>query len=77
MNTIILKEKFAEYLRTAPDLTYHDIADSLITILVKHLADEKKKAEEASAEFDRDRYADDNRGWTSAGFVDSNGWKHV
>ena len=74
MNTIILKEKIESYLQTNNVAQCHELAESIVTIVIRQIKLEEKTAREASAEFDRDRYADSNEGWASKVFTTWNGW---
>ena len=65
--------KYLHYNHTTP---CEKMAKEIVQIIKDHKKAEEALAKEKADEFDRDRYADDNKGWKADGFEDSNGWKH-
>lgn len=70
-------DKIYDYLHSNHEVDCMTLAKEIVKIVQNDLADQQQRIREQSEEFDRDRYADDNKGWKSTGFTDANGWTHL
>ena len=71
-----LEKRIFTYLHANHSTPCDKMTKEIVDIFITYKADLDRLCKEKAEEFDRDRYADDNKGWKSTGFTDANGWTH-